>query len=73
MNSETRTASARVGLGIGAVMVGLGVNIAIRALATDASPLTGKLWLDLGFAFFFVVRGVLQYGRWKRASEARPG
>ena len=60
-------ATARVRFGIGAVMVALGVYVGVRVLATGAPPLTGKIWLDLAFAFFFIVRGGLQYQRWRRA------
>lgn len=72
MGSEGREATARVGLGIGAVMALLGVFVAVRALALGAPPLTGRVWSDLAFAFFFFVRGVLQYGRWRRARAAPP-
>jgi hypothetical protein len=66
----TPPAGARVGLVIGAIMVALGVYIALRVLATGAPPLTGALWLDLAFGFFFVVRGALAYARWRRARDA---
>lgn len=72
MRSRTRKATARVGLGIGAVMVGVGVYVAVRALMFGAPPLTGMVWLDLGFAFFFLVRGALQYRRWRQLGIA-PG
>ena len=72
MQSRSRKAAARVGLGIGAVMVGVGVYVAVRALVLGAPPLTGMVWLDLAFAFFFVVRGALQYRRWRQLGIA-PG
>lgn len=71
MSSPARSgAAARIGLGIGAVMAGLGVFIALRVLAFGAPPLTGQFWLDLAFAFFFVARGGLQYRRWRQASQS---
>ena len=72
MRSRSQKATARVGLGIGAVMAGVGVYLAVRALVFAAPPLTGMVWLDLAFAFFFVVRGALQYARWRRLGIA-PG
>lgn len=59
--------SARVGLGIGAVMIALGLYIGARSLAGAAAPLTSQPWLDLAFAFFFIVRGGLQVRRWQNA------
>jgi len=59
--------SARIGLGIGAVMIALGVYIGARSIAGPAAPLTSKPWLDLAFAFFFIVRGGLQVRRWQQA------
>jgi len=53
-------------------MVGVGVYVAVRALMFGAPPITGKMWLDLGFAFFFLVRGALHYRRWRRPGIA-PG
>jgi hypothetical protein len=39
------------------------VYIGVRSLFTQQPPLTGRAWLDLGFAFFFVARAALQYRR----------
>ncbi|MBC7895551.1 MAG: hypothetical protein H7066_09060 [Cytophagaceae bacterium] len=58
-----------VGLAIGAVMAGLGVFIALRLLVLEREPLTGTPALDLAFAAFFVLRGALQYRRWRLARE----
>ena len=63
----TPPAGARVGLAIGAVMVALGVYITGRIVLAGLPPLTGTAWLDLAFGVFFVARGALAYGRWKRA------
>lgn len=72
MSSGTSGSAARIGLGIGAVMAGLGVYIAARVLAFGAPPLTGQRWLDVAFAFFFVARGGLQYWRWRQATQSKP-
>ncbi|MBK6485643.1 MAG: hypothetical protein IPF98_01990 [Gemmatimonadetes bacterium] len=65
MPSQT---SVRIGLGIGAVMIGLGLYIGARTLVGGTTPLTGTRWLDLAFAVFFVLRGALQVQRWRRAT-----
>ncbi|MEP7384393.1 MAG: hypothetical protein ABI910_22135 [Gemmatimonadota bacterium] len=59
--------TARIGLGIGGLMIAIGVFIGARSLLGSRAPLTGTLWLDLAFAFFFVARGALQLQRWQRA------
>ena len=70
MTIGSRGASARVGIGIGAVMVGLGVFIIARLLLAGRAPLTGKSWFDGAFGVFFIVRGVVQYGRWRRSARS---
>jgi len=42
---------------LGVVMVGLGVYIAVRPLFTHNAILTGARWLDMTFAFVFMLRG----------------
>ncbi len=39
-------------------MIGLGAFVALRPLWSSNGPLTDSWWLDGGFAFFFLVRGV---------------
>ena len=58
--------TAKIGLAIGTVMIGLGLFVAVRLAATGGRPLTGKLWLDLAFALFFVVRGTMYFSRFRR-------
>lgn len=58
-----------LGLGIGAVMAALGAFIALRLVLLKGAPLTGTWGLDLAFAVFFLVRGGLQYRRWRQARE----
>ncbi len=65
----TSPAAARIGLAIGAVMAGLGIYIIARVLVFGAPSLTGRVWLDVAFAFFFVVRGALQYRRWRQSTR----
>ncbi|MGH7619063.1 MAG: hypothetical protein ACREPM_17725 [Gemmatimonadaceae bacterium] len=45
-------------LALGVILIGFGSFVAIRPLFTHA-PLTGTRWLDLAFAFVFLVRGVM--------------
>lgn len=61
-----------VGLAIGAVMAGLGVLIALRLLVLGREPVTGARGLDIAFAVFFVLRGALQYRRWRLARDRTP-
>ena len=50
---------ARIVLGIGLVMMALGAFVALRPLWAGARPLTAARWLDVAFAFFFLLRGWL--------------
>ena len=61
--------NSAVGLAIGGVMAGIGVFIVLRLVALGREPLTGTLGLDYAFAVFFVLRGALQYRRWRLARE----
>ena len=56
---------ALVPLVLGALMVGVGAYVAGRLIATGA-PLTGNRWLDLLFALFFVLRGLMNLGAARR-------
>ncbi|HEU4631775.1 MAG TPA: hypothetical protein VFS08_18645 [Gemmatimonadaceae bacterium] len=44
---------------IGSVMVTLGAFIALRPLWAGPAPLTSSRWLDVAFAAFFLIRGVM--------------
>lgn len=61
-----------VGLAIGGVMAALGVFIALRVLVLGRPPVTGTFGLDIAFAVFFVLRGALQYRRWRLARDRIP-
>lgn len=71
MNEGTRRASATAALLIGAIMIALGSYIGFRVAMPGASPLTGRRWLDVAFAFFFIARGALQVARWRRKDSRR--
>jgi len=55
---------------LGVVMVGLGVYIAVRPLFTHNAILTGARWLDMTFAFVFLLRGGLNVRSVLRARAA---
>lgn len=55
-----------VALALGAVMVALGVFIALRLLLSPGRSFTGQVWLDAAFAVFFVVRGAMHVARVRR-------
>lgn len=46
-------------LGLGVLQVGIGAYIALRPLIPPHTALTGARWLDAAFAFFFILRGVM--------------
>jgi hypothetical protein len=60
---------------IGLILIGLGAYITLRPLLGARQPLTSSRWLDLAFAAFFLLRGVMSVRRNQRArarSEAPP-
>lgn len=59
-------ATARIGLAIAAVMIGIGMYLGVRAAFGVQGPLTGNRGLDVAFSFFFIVRGAMQVQRWRR-------
>ena len=46
-------------LALGLIMVGLGSFVALRPLWVGRRPLTGQPFLDIAFALFFLLRGML--------------
>jgi hypothetical protein len=44
---------------IGSVMVTLGAFIAVRPFWRGPAPLTSSRWLDIAFAAFYLIRGVM--------------
>ena len=50
---------ARVVLGIGVVMMAIGAVVALRPLWAGPQPLTNSRWLDVAFAAFFLIRGLM--------------
>ena len=65
-------ATARFGIGsaISAVMIALGVFVAVRLLVRPANPLTGTVVLDIAFALFFIARGALFFWTMRRRARA---
>ena len=56
MSMPTR---ARVILVIGVVMMAIGAFVALRPLWAGPQPLTSSRWLDVAFAAFFLIRGLM--------------
>jgi len=62
--------SARVTLALvtGIVMILVGAFVALRPLWAGRTPLTTSPWLDGAFAFFFLLRGVMNVRGARRRS-----
>ena len=61
---------------LGLAMIGLGAYIALRPLLDSGRALTGTRWLDMAFAFVFLLRGVMNVQsarRSARGAELPPG
>lgn len=56
---------------LGVVMIGLGLYVAVRPLFTNNSILTSARWLDLTFAFVFMLRGAVNVRSVMRAQAAQ--
>ena len=61
---------ARIALITGAVMILLGVFIAVRPLWAGPAPLSNSRWLDVAFAAFFLLRGTMNVRGALRARDA---
>lgn len=46
-------------LALGAILIGIGVYLAMRPLVGTGAPITSSRWLDMAFAVFFLIRGVM--------------
>ena len=70
------SATARFSSLLGVVMIALGVGVALAPFLAPhlfhRPSLTGSRWLDMIFAFFFIVRGVMNI-RLARRLDARSG
>lgn len=64
----TADVRSKLVLALGIIMVLLGAWVALRPL-WNPRPLTGATWLDLTFAFVFLVRGYMNI---RSARRARP-
>ena len=58
---------------LGVVMVGLGAFVALRPLWVGRRPLTGQPFLDVAFALFFVLRGLLYLRSLRRPAPGLRG
>ncbi len=61
---------------VSAVMIALGLFLAIRLLVRPGQPLTSAVALDIAFAVFFLGRGAIYFWtvrqRARAAAETRP-
>lgn len=64
------TIRGKIVFGLGIVMVLLGAWIAFRPLLPGARPITPSRLLDVAFALFFVLRGLMNVRTGWRAREA---
>jgi hypothetical protein len=44
---------------LGWVMIALGLYVAVHPLWSHGKPVTTSIWLDMGFAAVFLLRGVM--------------
>ena len=49
----------KIRLVLGWIMILLGAYVALQPLWSHGRPVTGSLWLDMGFAAVFLLRGVM--------------
>ncbi len=59
-------------LALGVIMVLLGAWVALRPLWRPHLPLTGATWLDMTFAFVFLLRGYMNIRSALRARRGAP-
>lgn len=55
----TWTLRSALPLILGLLMIGIGAYIGLRPLLGDGRPVTPSRWLDLAFAAFFIIRGLM--------------
>ncbi|GAC1649421.1 MAG: hypothetical protein NVS4B3_06460 [Gemmatimonadaceae bacterium] len=55
---------------LGLLLVALGAYVAVRPWLVPGPAVTGSRWLDVGFAVFFVVRGVMNLRASRRLPQA---
>lgn len=46
-------------LALGAILIVIGGYLAVRPLIGAGAPITSSRWLDMAFAVFFLIRGVM--------------
>jgi hypothetical protein len=67
MNRQAPPALRTVTLVLGALMIALGLFLALRPLMAPGRPVTNSRWLDMAFALFFLVRGAMNVRSARRA------
>jgi len=61
-----RSARGPIALVIGVVMVALGAWLLVALFLMGRRPVTGRLWLDVAFALFFILRGGMNLSTGRR-------
>lgn len=64
---------SRILLALGAILILVGVFVAVRPLIADGAPVTGSRLLDMAFAAFFLLRGVMNIRAARRKPPVVPG
>jgi len=57
----------RIVLVIGLAMMALGAYIALRPLWAGPAPMSSSRWIDMAFAAFFLIRGLMNVQGARRA------
>lgn len=52
---------------LGWIMIALGLYVALHPLWSHGRPVTPSIWLDMGFAALFLLRGVMNLRVGRRA------
>ena len=59
-------------LALGAILIVIGGYLAVRPLIGAGAPITSSRWLDMAFAVFFLIRGVMNVRTATRAPYRPP-
>lgn len=60
---------SRILLALGAILIVIGLYLAIRPLAGSGAPVTSSRFMDMAFAVFFLIRGTMNVRAARRALQ----